>query len=874
MQFDTYSFSFKPLCFSRLFTSPILCILLSWQLSFCLSVNLYAQDKVIDNQSSKQSPNQQKHSSTHGPIINQSQSSRLLKRNLVATQLQAHEHIKIDGKIQEQAWQKSKLSKGFTERQPQPGRPSPAWAGVRAMYNQEALYIAVVMKRLPNETPSAFEMRRDQGKIWSDDTITLKIDAGLDQRTTLGFVVNSAGAHLDFISLDNGQVMRLEYDAIWEAKSHIAKEYWSVEYRIPFTALAMSPNALKRGEIGFNVTRDHNLRQATDDWQHLPPEFGPFSALHYGRLSGLKQVRGGHPLIFMPYGLMGSHRQNDRRLNISSRVGGELRYGITSSEWLELSILTDFAQVDLDDPLINLDRFSLFLPERRPFFTYGLDVFSFGSSGVSQIFFSRRIGLNQQGQEVPIYAGAKAYGKRGSLRYGILSVMTGDSIDQSAKDSDQDHQKKIWNVGRLRYDWGKGSYVGMIVVNRQNLDLFTDESSSEILDTKDTSNVRESSDLSHLAMGVDTRMRLLQSKLELGAFYSMTINQEEVIRSSTESVNHSNTMNTSNTSSNNTMSNSPADVAMQGHHVLESIYAGSAAVDVIWRGHNWRPRLQYLWVDQDFDPQVGFVSRQGYHQSSARLDYLLFRPKPWLRSLKTYSDARKLWSDDTHQNLGYQAFVGIEGCQRSNWCYALEVKQQEDVVENEFSLAQIKIQPDVYDSQHYKLMMRSPRGKRLELKLNYTRQQGYFGGSLNQFTWDSSVAFHPTLRWFVLINAAQFEIDGVKDSDVLSDEVTMANIMDTSPIQKHSATSLGFSTQILFTPTPKLSLDTVSQINSDRSTLIWQARMRWRYLSGSDLFVVLRRKQRFDIGEQDLLTDVAEEWRFTLKLNFRYDLLF
>ena len=806
-------------------------------------------------------------------------------RTIKAVALSTHEKLTIDGKIQEQAWQKLPWSAGFTERQPQPGQASPAWAGIRVLYDAQAIYIAVLMKLLPNEKPSAFEMRRDQGKIWSDDTITVKIDAGLDRRTTLGFVVNSASANLDFIALDNGQVFRLEYDAIWEGRSHSASDHWSVEYRIPFTALAMSPKALRTGSIGFNVTRDHNMRQATDDWQHLPPEFGAFSALHYGTLSGLKKVRGGRPLIFMPYALMGSHRQVDRNLQINSRIGGEIRYGITNSEWLELSILTDFAQVDLDDPLINLDRFALFLPERRPFFTYGLDVFSFGSSGVSQVFFSRRIGLDAQGREIPIYAGAKAYGRRSSIRYGALSVITGENQPLSKGQTSIQEQQKIWSVGRLRYDWGQGSYVGLIAMNRQDMNWFQSNTESEQQNEQvaPALEARDESQFPHYAWGVDTRVRLFDSKLEMSAFYSMTMNQKEVLTENSVDQASANTMTQSMDSStvmgNNTMSNSLMDSMTMSPsndgRTLQDIRAGSAAFDIKWRGHNWRPRAQYLWVDQDFNPQMGFVSRRGYHRSNGHIDYLLFRPHRLLRSLTTYVDATKLWNDEDYLDLGYQAVAGMRACQQANWCYSLEFKQQSDVVEEAFSLNQIEIQSGTYQSQHYKLGLRSPRGKRYELSLNYLRQQGYFGGALNQVSWDSSLAFHPTLRWFVLMNLAQFEVEGIQVGDMNAssdlDDMSMGDPSLNTGL--HDAYSLGMSTQLLFTPTPKLSLDGVTQVNSDQSTLIWQARLRWRYLSGSDLFVVLRRRQEFTMMNMDHDRQVDPEWRITLKLNFRYDLL-
>ena len=256
------------------------------------------------------------------------QVSAQVPKSLKVTRISKQIQIEIDGHLDEQIWSKGTWSEGFTERTPKPKAQPKYQGGVKALFDGEQLYIGVRLDLAPNESPSALELRRDQTKIWSDDTVTLKIDARLDQRTTLGLVLNCAGAQLDFLALDNGQGFYVEFDTLWEGAASVGKDEWFAEYRIPLSSLGLSEKAVGKGMIGFNVTRDHNARQATDDWQHLPPEFGPFSALHYGNIEGLKEAQSGRPLVLIPYGL--SRLSNDFSGAIIKLDDPQIRGGTSS----------------------------------------------------------------------------------------------------------------------------------------------------------------------------------------------------------------------------------------------------------------------------------------------------------------------------------------------------------------------------------------------------------------------------------------------------------------------------------------------------------------------------------------------------------------
>ena len=428
------------------------------------------------------------------PPTPKSEPNNTPKRRLRAARLAAGERLTLDGRGDEAAWARAEESWGFVERTPTPNGAPPVQSAVRALFDEEALYVLVRMETRPNEPPVAWELRRDRTELWSDDAISLKIDPRLDQRTSVVFVTNPAGAQLDFISLDNGQVFSVEHDAVWEVATHTTEGSWSAEYRLPYAALGLSAEAVRAGAIGLNLSRDHNGRQATDDWSLLAPEFGPFSALHYGRLEGLEGLKVGRPLTLMPYAL-----GSGDSAGLGARAGFEARLALSEAEWVEATALTDFAQVDLDDPLVNLNRFPLYFPERRPFFIQGLDVFSFGRPGRAQLFFSRRVGLNDAGEEVPLFGGLKLYGRRGEVRYGALTSLTG---------ADAEAPSRLWSVARARYDLGQGGYIGAIVVDREEVSLAGDE-------------LHEAG---HYGAGLDARARLLDARLDLSGFYGLTLN--------------------------------------------------------------------------------------------------------------------------------------------------------------------------------------------------------------------------------------------------------------------------------------------------------------------------------------------------------------
>ena len=180
-----------------------------------------------------------------------------------------------------------------------------------------------------------------------------------------------------------------------------------------------------------------------------------------GEVQGL-QVPAQRNLKLTPYALGEAvRREFDVRTTAFGDVGADLKYSVTPSLTMDLTLNTDFAQVEVDEEQINLDRFNLFFPEKRPFFLENAGLFSVGLPGQVEVFFSRRIGIGDSGQQIPIIGGGRLSGKIGNnTNIGFLS-MQAQSLDETLTPSNN------FTVARVRQDFVNRSNIGAIFVNRQ-----------------------------------------------------------------------------------------------------------------------------------------------------------------------------------------------------------------------------------------------------------------------------------------------------------------------------------------------------------------------------------------------------------------------
>ncbi len=328
---------------------------------------------------------------------------------------------KIDGILSDSVWKKSPLFTEFKMVEPETGITPSERTTLRILYDKNNLYFGIMCYDDEPDKISANSMKTDE-KGRSNDIIRILLDTFQDRRNAYVFFVNPKGARSDGLAF--GEHFSLNWDGIWEAKTKITKEGWSVEIKIPFKTISFNP---KLKTWGLNVERYIPRKMevirlsgiSKDSFFYNPAEAAP--------LEGISNVKQGKGITIKPYGILSSTEDyeigTERKYSIDG--GFDIYKNFTPNLVGVFSYNTDFAETEADTRRINLTRFSLYFPEKRSFFLEGSEIFNFGI-GLHRSFvpfFSRRIGL-YNGEQIPILFGAKTFGKLGNTNMAFLDVKT------------------------------------------------------------------------------------------------------------------------------------------------------------------------------------------------------------------------------------------------------------------------------------------------------------------------------------------------------------------------------------------------------------------------------------------------------------------
>ena len=390
--------------------------------------------------------------------------------------------IEIDGDLTESDWQNAKRLRQFVQMEPDEGKPMTEATDVRVLYDEKNIYFGFTCFDSDISKAAANEMRRD-GNLWDNDNVFVLLDTYDDQRSGFFFRVNPLGAMEDVAIMDNGDSRNENWDAVWDCRAKSNEEYWTAEISIPFNQLRF--NQSDEMTWGMNVGRSLARNQEEGMWTPISRAHGwraRYRTANIGRLVGLKGIAPSQNLELLPYVLPGVSRiEADDDMSGEFKYGFDVKYGLTSNLIADLTLNTDFAQVEADEEQVNLTRFSLFFPEKRPFFLEGAGLFDFGIPRTSfrrppplLLFYSRRIGLVEE-HAVPIMTGGKITGKVGPYGIGLLNVLTNRfHTGSSVTDPEDivDEPRTNYSVLRVRRDFFKGSTVGLIGVNKQNTDTY------------------------------------------------------------------------------------------------------------------------------------------------------------------------------------------------------------------------------------------------------------------------------------------------------------------------------------------------------------------------------------------------------------------
>ena len=381
--------------------------------------------------------------------------------------IRTHEKIKLDGILDEPVWQTAPHIANFTQRELSEGEPASERTEVAVVYDEENVYIGVWCWDSEPEKIVAKKMNRDFN--WrGEDNFEIIIDSYHDRRNSYLFVTNPNGARADVQILDNGRQFNRNWDGVWDAKARKTDQGWFAEFEIPFSTLKFETGT----ELVWGINFERNIRHKREQvlWQGWSRNSDLEQVSRAGTLVGLHGIENVNLVEVKPYGLAGANKAIDEDADYTTKVGGDLNYLITPTVKLNLTVNTDFAQVESDRARINLSRFSLYYPEKREFFLEGADYFDFGMGRRIQPFYSRRIGISPERTEIPILAGARVLGKMGPSTIGAMSIQT------AKKDT---FPTANYSVARWKQDVGKQSFVGLIGISkfekgRQNLTYGTD----------------------------------------------------------------------------------------------------------------------------------------------------------------------------------------------------------------------------------------------------------------------------------------------------------------------------------------------------------------------------------------------------------------
>ncbi len=376
------------------------------------------------------------------------------------TAVRTDESIKIDGVLDEAIWESISPITEFVQRLPQDGADPTEKSQMQIAYNDQYLYFGFTFYDSEPEKVRATILNRG-GWIHRDDKLEIALDTYHDKRNAYLFEMNPLGTQDDALITDESRpgLDEWAWDGVYISEGNVTDFGWVLEVAIPWTTLRFpSKDELT---MGLAIKRYINRKNESVMWPHIGLEYSSdvYQVSQYATLKGLKNIKRGKDVKIKPFGIGGTQTQMKDEQKISDQTGSggmDIYYGLKSNLTLNLTYNTDFAQVEADNAQINLTRFNLFYPEKREFFLTRSKLFAFGNSRQTEVFFSRRIGLNQD-----VAGGARMFGQIGNTSIGALNIHTRDEGDLPAT---------AYSALRLRSDIRDRTTVGAIVTDVTNND--------------------------------------------------------------------------------------------------------------------------------------------------------------------------------------------------------------------------------------------------------------------------------------------------------------------------------------------------------------------------------------------------------------------
>jgi hypothetical protein len=388
------------------------------------------------------------------------------------------ETLRLDGVIAEAFWQQAAVIRDLRQQEPDEGAPATEDTEVRIAVDGKNIYVAVMaFDREPDRVVSrilgrdlVMENDHEGLRFAGDDAVAILFDTFHDSRNAFVFATNPNGAEFDAYITDEGSEVNVDWRAVWQVAATRNAQGWSAEFAIPLRTLRY-PEVGQGEPWGFNVNRTIRRKNEMVLWQSWSRDNEGFQRVsRAGHLVGMEDLpRYGINVEVKPFVLGGTRQElnDDGQTPVEGHadIGVDLKSELLPGLVLDLTLNTDFAQVEVDDEQVNLTRFSLFYPEKRDFFLENAGIFDLGFRGgfgppPYQLFFSRRIGIGEDG-EIPILGGARLTGRVGGQTVGFMSVITAESGEVPTTGH---------SVARIKRDIGENNFLGLMVTDRRDGD--------------------------------------------------------------------------------------------------------------------------------------------------------------------------------------------------------------------------------------------------------------------------------------------------------------------------------------------------------------------------------------------------------------------
>ncbi len=395
-----------------------------------------------------------------------------VKKEIIATAITTSIHV--DGVLDETAWQLAKPSPRFIQIEPYQGKDPSFETTVKVLYNRQYLYFGIFCRdSLGKKAIRATDFKRDFS-FRQHDLVALSFDGFNDKRNAMSLVTNPYGVQRDLLSFDD-VYYDTDWDGLWKVRTTRTDSGWYAEISVPWQTLRYPKTTDSIQNWGFNIYRNRRLTNEITAFSSFPRSYTSLRMDYAGVLKNLQPPPPKPNIRLQPYFLTSydHYKGFDSTVKTSAnnyKIGGELKWAINPNAVLDITANTDFAQADADRQINNVSRFSVFFPERRQFFLENASLFGAGvaqsedASGGSmriQPFFSRRIGLDDNGNPIPIDVGGRFVYRSSKRNFGTLFIR------QQGQDSTP---ATNFFVGRYSENFGAANRIGGLVTikNRPN----------------------------------------------------------------------------------------------------------------------------------------------------------------------------------------------------------------------------------------------------------------------------------------------------------------------------------------------------------------------------------------------------------------------